>query len=174
MPGRKDRITPLGAVIAGILAGVAGTVSMDAVRYLRQRREGGKQSPLAWEFAPVKTWEEAPDPGQAARRVIEGFSQRELPDSWAWLISTVMHWGYGSAWASAYGILVGSLRRQSPLYGIPFGALVWVSGYLVLPAAGLYKPIAEYDAKTLGRDLSAHLAFGAGTGTAFWVLTVLR
>jgi hypothetical protein len=36
--------------------------------------------------------------------------------------------------------------------------------------AGLYKPIWEYDAKTLAVDLSAHLAYGAGTGTAFWLL----
>ncbi|HXW43814.1 MAG TPA: hypothetical protein VEL03_03445 [Streptosporangiaceae bacterium] len=174
MPGRKDPITPLGAVVGGIAAGAAGIVSMDAVRYLRQRREGTEQSPLSWEFAPVRSWEDAPDPGKVAKRVLEGFLQREIPDRWAWLISTVMHWGYGSAWGSAYGVLVGSLRKAGPLYGLPFGALVWISGYLVLPEAGLYKPIAEYDAKTLGRDLSAHLAFGAGTGAAFWLLTELR
>jgi len=40
-----------------------------------------------------------------------------------------------------------------------------------LPAAGLYKPIWEYDATTLAWDLSAHLAYGAGTGTTFWLLT---
>jgi len=147
---------------------------MDAVWFLRQRREGGEQSPLAWEFAPVETWEEAPDPGKVARRVIEGLLQREVPDRWAWLTSTVMHWAYGCAWGSAYGIVAGSLRRQSPVYGLPFGALVWMSGYLVLPATGLYKPIAEYDAKTLGRDLSAHLAYGTATATAFWLLSKAR
>ena len=40
-----------------------------------------------------------------------------------------------------------------------------------LPAAGLDKPIWEYDATTLAWDLGAHLAYGAGTGTAFWLLT---
>jgi hypothetical protein len=39
-----------------------------------------------------------------------------------------------------------------------------------LPEAGLYKPIWEYDATTLARDLTAHLGYGAGTGTAFWLL----
>jgi hypothetical protein len=29
----------------------------------------------------------------------------------------------------------------------------------------------EYDAKTLAWDLGAHLAYGAGTGTTFWLLT---
>ncbi|MEU4301223.1 hypothetical protein ACIG0C_15140 [Kitasatospora aureofaciens] len=37
---------------------------------------------------------------------------------------------------------------------------MWLSGYVVLPIAGLHKPIWTYDAKTLGDDLTAHLAYG--------------
>ena len=166
----KRTIPPLAAVVGGLLAGAVGTVCMDTVRYQRYRRAGGTDKPLAWEFPPVETWEKAPDPGQVAKRVIEGFTQRELPDRWAWLTSTVMHWGFGSGAAVGYGILVGSLRKRSPLYGLPFGAAVWITGYLVLPEGGLYKPIWEYDRKTLADDLTAHLAYGAGTGTAFWLL----
>jgi len=167
--GRRT-ITPLGAVVGGLLAGAVGTACMDTVRYLRYRRAGGTDSPMAWEFPPVETWDKAPDPGQVAKRVIEGFTQREVPDRWAFLISTVMHWGYGSSAAAGYGILVGSLRKRSALYGLPFGAAVWLSGYLILPEGGLYKPIWKYDVKTLADDLSAHLAYGAGTGAAFWLL----
>ena len=72
-----------------------------------------------------------------------------------------------------YGVLAGSMRRPNALYGLPFGATVWASGYLVLPEAGLYKPIWEYDAKTLASDLSAHLAYGAGTGAAFWLFATV-
>ena len=43
--------------------------------------------------------------------------------------------------------------------------------YTALPLAGLYKPIWKYDAKTLAWDLGAHLAYGAGTGTTFWLIT---
>ena len=143
---------------------------MDSVRYLMYRRAGGEESPLAWEFPPVDTWEQAPDPGQVVKRLVEGFTGHELPDRWAWLASTVGHWAYGSAWASVYGVLAGSLRSPNPLYGLPFGAAVWAADYAVLPEAGLYKPIWKYDAKTLARDLSAHLGYGAGTGAAFWVL----
>jgi hypothetical protein len=42
--------------------------------------------------------------------------------------------------------------------------------HVVLPEAGIYKPIWEYDAKTLASDLSGHLAYGAGTGVTFWLL----
>ena len=146
-----------------------GTATMDTVRYMGYRRAGGTQSPLAWEFGPVETWQTGPDPGQVAKRMIEGFTQRKLPDRWARLTSTAAHWAYGSAAAAAYGILAGSPRRPHAAYGLPFGAVVWAAGYVVLPEAGLYKPIYEYDAKNLASDLSAHLAYGADTRAAFWL-----
>jgi hypothetical protein len=170
MPTTQHGLTPLAAVAGGFLAGVVGTVCLDAVQYLRYRRKGGQDSPLKWEFAPVDSWEKAPDPGQVAKRVIEGFTQRKLSDRWAFPISTAMHWAYGSSAAAAYGILAGSLRRPHAAYGLPFGAAVWASGYAILPEAGLYKPIWEYNAKTLAWDLSAHLAYGTGTGASFWLV----
>jgi len=155
------------------LSGVMGTVCLDTAGYLGYRGTGGKKSPLEWEFAPIDGWENASDPGKVAKREIEGFTQRELPDRWAWPISTAMHWGYGSSAAACYAILAGSLRKQSPLYGLPFGAVVWAMGYVILPQARIYKPIWEYDAKTLATDLSGHLAYGAGTGAAFWLFAKL-
>ena len=57
------------------------------------------------------------------------------------------------------------------VYGLPFGATVWAAGYVVLPAAMLYKPIWEYDVKTLAKDLSAHLVYGLATATALRLLS---
>jgi hypothetical protein len=164
-------MTPLAAVVSGLLAGAVGTVTMDAVRYLTYRRGGGKDAPLAWEFAKIDSWAQAPDPGLVAKRVVEGFTQKEIPDRRAFLISTVAHWAYGSSLAAVYGIVVGSLRRPLAVLGPPFGAAVWGLSYLVLPEGGLYKPIWDYDAKTLAKDLAAHLGYGSGTGTAFWLLS---
>ena len=173
MRSGKRPITPLAAVVGGLLAGVVGTICLDTAGYLRYRRSGGEKRPLEWEFGPIDGWENAPDPGKVAKREIEGFTGRELSDRWAWPLSTAMHWGYGSAAAALYGIVAGSLREPSPLYGLPFGAAVWAVGYVVLPEAGLYKPIWEYDAKTLAQDLAGHLAYGAGTGAAFWLFVKL-
>ena len=108
-----------------------------------------------------------------ALRVLEGFSQRKLPDRSAWLISTIAHWAYGSTAGAAYGILAGSLPKPHPEYGVPLGAALFAGDYIARPAAGLYKPIWEYDAKTLAWDFGAHLAYGAGTGTAFWLLATI-
>ena len=171
--GTRHSITPLGAVLGGLLAGAVGTVALDAYQYLRYRKSGGTDSPLAWEFAPVPTWEQAPEPGLVAKRVVEGFTQKELPDRYAFLTSTIMHWGYGSANGAAYGVVAGSLRSPRPSYGLPFGVAVWLTGYAVLPLGGLYQPIWKYDVKTLASDLGGHLCFGAATGTAFWLVTKL-
>jgi len=167
---RNRAITPLAALASGLVAGAVGTACLDATRYAMYRREGGAQAPLDWEFPPVESWDKAPDPGQVARRLIEGFTQRELPDRWAWLTSTVAHWAYGTMWGALYGIAAGSLRSPRAAYGLPLGAAVWISGYALLPQGGIYKPIGEYDAATLAKDLTAHLAYGAGTGTVFWLL----
>ena len=171
--GKKRALTPLGAVIGGFLAGTAGTVALDAWGYLRYKQGGGTDSPLAWEFPKVETWDQAPAPGQVAPRVIEGFTQKPLPDRYANLVSAIMHWGYGSANGAAYGVVAGSLRRPTPEAGLPFGVAVWLTGYAVLPLGGLYQPIWKYDVKTLAEDLGGHLCFGATTGTVFWLYTKL-
>ncbi|MGW3209291.1 hypothetical protein [Streptomyces sp. NPDC001135] len=173
MRSQRNLPTPLARVAAGLLAGVVGTVCLDAVHYLKYRRAGGTDSPLAWEFAPVESWEKAPAPGQVAKRVIEGFTQRRLPDGSAWLTSTAAHWAYGSAAGAAYGLLAGSLPRPSPVYGVAFGAAVFAGDYVTLPIAGLYKPIWQYDAKIVAWDLGAHVAYGTGTAITFWLLSRL-
>jgi hypothetical protein len=49
--------------------------------------------------------------------------------------------------------------------------VVWLASYVVMPLAKLYRPIWEYDAKTLAKDLSAHVVYGATTGATFAALT---
>lgn len=47
MNAGKHRITPLAAVVGGLLAGTVGTACLDLVNYVKDRRTGGKDSPLA-------------------------------------------------------------------------------------------------------------------------------
>jgi len=42
---------------------------------------------------------------------------------------------------------------------------------VVLPLAGLYKPIWQYDAKVLAKDLGAHCVYGLGTAATFRLLS---
>lgn len=164
-------MTPLGAIVRGAVAGAAGTVAMDAIWYARYRRGGGTSNALDWEFSKgLDDWEAAPAPAQLGKRIAEGFLQRELKPDKAALTNNVMHWGTGLAWGALFGIVAGSLPSAKVRYGAIFGPVVWASAYAMLPAAGLYKPMWEYDAKILGKDLSAHLGYGLGTAAAFRAL----
>jgi hypothetical protein len=167
-------MTPLGAVLRGALAAGLGTLAMDAVWYRRYRRGGGSSRFRDWELASgLSSWDEAPVPAKAGKRVYEGFFQRQLPASAAQLTTNVMHWVYPSTWGAIFGIVAGSRSHLSAGAGIPLGAVVFLNGYVVLPLAGLYKPIWEYDLKTIYEDLSAHLVFGTTTGVAFKLLSLV-
>lgn len=161
---RKGCVTPVGALLRGALAGVAGTAVMDLSQYLRYRAGGGKDGLAAYELAGVKGWEGAPAPAQVAKRVVEGLFQIELPDGAANVANNVMHWGYGVGWASVLGLLGGSAGRRRLWWGPVFGTAVFLTDYAVLPPTGLYQPMWEYDAKTLGRDWTGHLLYGTTTG----------
>ncbi|MBV8949439.1 MAG: hypothetical protein JOZ99_01080 [Actinobacteria bacterium] len=167
-------VRPIDAVARGALAGAVGTLAMDLVWFRRFKRDGGHTSFPVWEFSIEPDWDKVSAPGQVGRRVVEGFLQRPLDPKWAPLTNNVMHWGYGVVWGAQFGIVAGSLRRRHVGLGLALGPAVWASSYVVLPLAKLYKPIWQYDAKTLAKDLSAHLAYGIGTAAAFRLLTLRR
>jgi hypothetical protein len=169
---RRSLMSPLGAVARGLVAGAFGTVAMDALWFARYRRGGGESGVAAWEFSSdVSSWDQAPAPAQVGKRLVEGLFERELPTQRVGLVNNVTHWGYGMLAGLQYGIVAGSLRTPRVLYGLPFGATVWATSYVVLPAAKLYQPIWEYDRTTLAKDLSAHLVYGFGTATALRLLS---
>ncbi|HYV01251.1 MAG TPA: hypothetical protein VEM93_02775 [Actinomycetota bacterium] len=169
---RGSEVTPVGALVRGIVAGVLGTAAMDTVWYRRYRSGGGDGGPLEWEFASgLSSWDAAPAPAQVGKRLYEGFVQKELDGRHARLVTNLVHWGTGVAWGALYGLLAGSMPRRTLVAGLPFGAGVWATSYLVLARAGVYKPMREYDRATLWKDLSAHLVFGAGTAATFAALS---
>jgi hypothetical protein len=166
-------VTPLGAVARGLVAGAVGTVAMDTFLFARYRRSGGDSSAQEWESsAGVTSWEQAPAPAQVGKRLVEGLFEIELPPRRARLVNNVMHWAYGILNGAQYGIVAESLPTPRVRYGLPFGATVWASGYVILPAAKLYEPIWHYDAKTLVNDLSAHLVYGLATAATLRLLSL--
>lgn len=52
--------------------------------------------------------------------------------------------------------------------------MVWLTDYTVLPATGLYQPIWDYDAKTLGKDWADHLVYGTATAAALAALSTAQ
>jgi hypothetical protein len=168
---RRRAMTPLGAVAGGVVAGAVGTAAMDALLFARYRGDGGDSGFAAWESsAGLDSWDQAPAPAQVGKRLVEGLFGRELAPERARLVNNVTHWAYGLLGGVQYGMVSGSLKAPRVRYGLPFGTSVWGAGYVVLPAAKLYKPIWEYDRVTLAKDLTAHLVYGLGTAAAFQLL----
>ena len=78
---RRNRITPLQAVLRGLLSGAAGIAAMDTLEYYRYRREGGTSRLLEYEFGGESAWDKVSAPGKVGKRIVEGMTRRELPAS---------------------------------------------------------------------------------------------
>jgi hypothetical protein len=158
-------------VVAGALAGAVGTAAMDIVLYRRYRRGGGDDRFRQWEFASgVTGWAEASAPGQVGQKVERLVTRRPPPDRWARTTTNVAHWATGIGWGVQYGATAGRTARHPWARAAALGPVAWLTGYAVLPLAKVYKPIWQYDARTLADDLSAHLVYGAVTSAAFALL----
>ena len=156
--------------IRGVGASAVGTLAMDALLYRRYRGGGGDTAFVPWETSDgVDSWDGAPAPALVAKQTLENVTKHEVPSRYARTLNNATHWGFGLATGAAYGLLTES-RKPRVWYGLPFGAAVWAGGYVVLPLLGVYQPIWKYDRKTLKKDLSAHLVFGAATAATYRLL----
>jgi hypothetical protein len=156
---------------AGALAGALGTVAMDLLWYRRYRREHGRRGFAHWEFADdVVSWDTAPAPGQVGRKVEQLVLRRTPPEAWARPTTNVVHWATGVGWGLNLA-LARSARPRSRALGLALGPAAWLASYAVLPLIKVYKPIWKYDARTLGKDLSAHLVYGVVAAVGFELLT---
>jgi hypothetical protein len=160
------------SVARGFVAGVVGTAVFDAWLFTRYRQGGGTTDFADWETsAALKSWDDASAPALVGKRLVEAVTGHELAPQHARLVSNVMHWGYGIGNGVQFGLIAGRLGRPRIRDGLLFGAVVWGSDYVILPILKVYKPIWEYDAKTLADDLSAHLVYGVATAATLRALS---
>ena len=158
-------------VAIGALAGAAGTAAMDLLLYRRYRRDGGKETLWQWEFADdVMSWDGASAPGRLGQKLERFVTRRPPPDGWARTTTNVVHWATGIGWGAQYGALAHTTSRHPWIRALALGPAAWLASYAILPLAKVYKPIWDYDARTLGADLSAHLVFGTATAAAYAAL----
>lgn len=154
---------------AGAIAGAVGTLAMDLVWYARQLQEDGDESFTDWEFsASTDSFEDASAPGQAGKKIADTLGV-DLPDEVAGETSNVMHWLTGVGYGVGHGVL--NDGRNTVAAGLLTGLGAFANSYATLGAIGVYEPIWEYDAETLWKDLSAHLAFGLATSAAYRLLS---
>ena len=170
-PARQPETTPLGALLRGLLAGVAGTVLMTAYQELVQSGESSSDDNEP--ASDAERWQQASAPAQVAKRILEGVFQQEVGADQIPFLTNVMHWLYGTAQGGVYGLVQETIRKNPLTTGLAFGASVWGLSYAQLVPMGIYEPPWRYPSKTLAVDLSYHLVYGVGVAGAHEMLTQL-
>lgn len=159
----------------GAVSGAVGTLAMDLVWYRRYRASGGESGFADWEFSTAtEGYEDAGAPAEVGRRIVEGLFKTHLSPDTAGITNNVVHWSTGMGWGTVLAIVAQKIPMPTVVIGPATGVVAWGTGYGVLGSAGIYQPIWEYEAKTLWKDLTAHLAYGAVTAATYRFLSRRR
>lgn len=141
-----DRIAH--AIGRGLLAGLVGTAAMTVSSTLeaKARNRAGSTAPA-----------------DAARAVlgVEKFSS----DAAEQRFSQLVHWGYGTGWGVARGLLR-TLGLSPRAASIGHFALVYGSEQVILPTLDVAPPATEWGAKEVAIDAWHHLVYNAATAVA--------
>ncbi|MBA3426343.1 MAG: hypothetical protein H0U04_17815 [Rubrobacter sp.] len=144
--------TTLGDVAAdfgkGLFAGLAGTVAMTISSTAEMKLSGRGASTT---------------PAQTAEKVLEVEPEDEQAEG---KFSNLVHWGYGTAWGGARGILA-SAGLSGPVATAAHLGLVWGAEQVILPALNVSAPVFKYGGKATATDLFHHTVYATATGLAY-------
>lgn len=147
--------TTIGDVAAdfgkGLFAGLAGTAAMTVSSTLEMKLSGRAASTT---------------PAQTAEAVLDVQPEDEQAEG---KFSNLVHWGYGTAWGGARGILA-STGLSGPVATAAHLGLVWGSEQIILPALNISAPVFKYGGKATATDLLHHTVYAAATGLAYGYL----
>src|ERR671917_1314957 len=135
----------------GIFAGVAGTAAMTLSSTIEMKVRGRPASST---------------PAQAAAKVLGVEPVDEEAEA---RFSNLVHWGYGTAWGGARG-LIAAAGLGGPAATAAHLAAVWGSEQVMLPALDVAPPLTEWGAQEVAIDAFHHLVYAAATGAAYSLL----
>ena len=134
------------AIGNGLVAGSAGTAAMTLSSTLEMRLRGRRPSIV---------------PARAAAKVL-GVEPRHHER-----FATIVHWGYGTCWGSARG-LIGVLGIHGRAAAALFFALVWTAELVTLPALDIgVPPVSRWDIEEIAVDALHHLVYAGTTSAVF-------
>jgi hypothetical protein len=143
------------AVGTGLAAGLAGTADMTLSSTIEMKIRGRAGSSA---------------PAQAAGKVLGVKPEGERENK---RFATLVHWGYGTGWGAARGIL-SVLGLPAPAATAAHAALVWGTEQVTLPALGVAPPASQWGAKELAIDAWHHLVYAGSAGAAYELLDPAR
>jgi hypothetical protein len=135
----------------GIFAGAAGTAAMTVSSTIEMKLRGRPASSA---------------PAQAAAKVLGVEPVDEESEA---RFSNLVHWGYGTAWGGARGLLAAT-GLSGPAATTAYFAVVWGSEQVMLPTLGVTPPLTEWGAKEVAIDALHHLVYAGATGIAYSLL----
>jgi hypothetical protein len=135
----------------GIFAGVAGTAAMTLSSTIEMKLRG----------RPAST-----TPAQAASKML---GIEPVDEEAQARFSNLVHWGYGTAWGGARGLLAAAGLSGPAATAAHLGA-VWGSEQVMLPALGVTPPLTEWEAKEVAIDALHHAVYAGATGVAYSLL----
>ncbi len=135
----------------GLFAGVAGTAAMTVSSTLEMKlRNRGASSAPADAAAKVLGVEPVDEEAQAR-------------------FSNLVHWGYGTAWGGARGLVAAAGLSGTRATAVHLGML-WGSEQVMLPALKVAPPLTEWGAKEIAVDALHHMVYAVATGAAYSLL----
>ncbi len=140
-----------GAVGRGLFAGAAGTAAMTVSSTLEMKLRGRPASSA---------------PATAASKVlgVEPTGEKEKER-----FSNFVHWGYGTGWGAARGVL-GTLGLSGTGATVAHFGAVWGSEQVMLPALDVAPPFWTWGAKEVAIDAFHHFVYVAATSAAYELL----
>jgi hypothetical protein len=166
--------TVIGLGTRGVAAGLVGTAFMTAWQEVVAHFRRHSMPKVMLQEEDADPWAKAPAPAQVGRLFVKRLLKRDVPPARIPLFTNAVHWIFGTTMGGAYGLLHGMLRRRGALDGPAFGLGVWAQSYATLVPLGLYKPPWHYPAKTIAKDISYHLVYGAGTAAGYKLVERVR
>lgn len=182
-----ERLTPLGALFAGIGAGIVGTLTLSILARIMPGMKlghqsepsgGGSEEPdhgreMTAGATPAQALTEPQSPGpeglaqQFAFKIAAGVFGKDISGfARSWALAT--HLAYGAAWGALLGLIMGTFRLPEIPFGLAFGFIVWLVGPAILvPAMRILPPLRAQGAPRIALLVSAHLAWGLVVAVAF-------
>ena len=158
--------SPLQALSLGLLAGLAGCVAQDLFFALTKRIAPRTPKDA---FDPPEPEQDTETATQTvARRAVEKLARRgPLRDKAR--AGRIVHYGFGSSWGGAYGLVAGSIPGAAgPVGGAVFGLAVWAtSDNLLLPAFRVAAWPKDYPIRVHAYAVAAHVVYGTAVWAAF-------
>lgn len=156
----------------GLIAGFAGTVAITLSQMIEM-----KITKRGMSAAPVKVGGDVlgVEPKGTAKaessKISSGASEPPKPvkqelESNKEKFGQLMHYGYGTGWGVARGLLDLGGVRGAPATVSHFGA-VWGTALVMLPAAGVSEPVTKWSPKTIAIDIVHHAVYAIAAGLLY-------